>query len=363
MRLLLQRFALAAALAAGLHAADARACEERLAEGDERPGLEVTLDPPKALAGHRVDLVVKVTHGAGETVLPREASAAEAAEAITLLKGRGLALVEAGGRVASSAVREGQGGKRETELRFHLVPLPEKPGPQPFEVPALPITLGRPSGRTATVCTKPVAFTAESPTASAPNAEARPNAGPLPQREPFTALRWALAVLGTALLLAPLLLWLWKKWKSRPAPVVEAPPPPPHWVVAKAALDALATSGLVEAGRFDEFFDRVSDIVRRYLGDRFGFDGLESTSDEVVRALRKHPIGRAHLEAARGILEEADLAKFARAATDASRCGLTIDRARQLVDRVESTPTEAPRPAAPPMNTYTDPRARRGGRP
>jgi hypothetical protein len=61
------------------------------------------------------------------------------------------------------------------------------------------------------------------------------------------------------------------------------------------------------------------------------------------------------VEDARAILEEADLAKFARASTDATRCGLVIDRTRALIDRIEHTVVEAPRPAP---NTYADPRRR-----
>ena len=342
-------FSLAAAQSASA------ACEERVGDGEGRPELEVAVEPARPVAGHRVDLVVKVTHAAGEQVLLREASAAEAGEAVALLRSSGMGLSETDGRLASAAVAERGGGRRETTLRFRLVPLPEKPGPQPFEVPALPITLARPSGRTATVCTKPLAFTAESPAASTPNVEARPNAAPLPQLEPFTALRAILAVLAAASLLAPLLLFAWRRWKARPRPAVQAPPPPPPEVVARAALAALATSGLVESLRFDEFFDRLSDLVRRYLGDRFGFDGLESTSDEVVRALRQSGRGRAYLDDARAILEEADLAKFARAATDAARCGLVIDRTRALVDRVEEAALRVQRPP-PDLGTYRDPR-------
>jgi len=347
--------AIVLAFLAAAPAARAAACEERIGEGEARPTIAVALDPPKAVAGHRVDLVVTVKHGAGETVLAREASASEAGEAVRLLRAGGLGLAEADGRIAAASVREIAGGERETELRFHLVPLPENPGPQSFTVPPLPVTVARPSGRTATLCTAQLAFTAEAPTASTPNAEAHANAAPLPQREPFTALRWALATLAAALLLAPLLLWLRKLYRNRAKPVVAPPPPPPPWVVARAALDALATSGLVESARFDEFFDRLSDLVRRYLGDRFGFEGLESTSDEALRALRRHALGRLCVEDARAILEEADLAKFARASTDATRCGLVIDRTRALIDRIEHTVVEAPRPAP---NTYADPRRR-----
>ena len=61
-----------------------------------------------------------------------------------------------------------------------------------------------------------------------------------------------------------------------------------------------------------EFFDRVNDAVRQYLGARFGFDGLESTTDETMAALRP----RAALRARRSrrwrlFLQECDLVKFA----------------------------------------------------
>ena len=53
-------------------------------------------------------------------------------------------------------------------------------------------------------------------------------------------------------------------------------------------------AGLLDARRHAEYFDRVSDAVRGYLGARFGFDGLESTSDEILTALRKQAGGFGH---------------------------------------------------------------------
>jgi hypothetical protein len=42
----------------------------------------------------------------------------------------------------------------------------------------------------------------------------------------------------------------------------------------------------------------VSDAVRGYLGARFGFDGLESTSDEILTALKKQASGFVRLDSA-----------------------------------------------------------------
>ena len=61
------------------------------------------------------------------------------------------------------------------------------------------------------------------------------------------------------------------------------PPPRPPWEVAFEELDAVRHAGLVDEGRYAEHFDRVCDAVRKYLGGRYGFDGLETTTDEMTR--------------------------------------------------------------------------------
>jgi hypothetical protein len=59
----------------------------------------------------------------------------------------------------------------------------------------------------------------------------------------------------------------------------------------------------------------VSDAVRSYLGARFGFDGLESTTDEILTTLEK--LGRQNqptpvpLDEIRRFLGQCDLVKFA----------------------------------------------------
>ena len=54
-------------------------------------------------------------------------------------------------------------------------------------------------------------------------------------------------------------------------------------------------------GRFAEHFDRVSDIVRKYLGLRFGFDGLESTTREALAVLPQEGVVGHHVETRGGV--------------------------------------------------------------
>src|SRR5690606_36232133 len=70
----------------------------------------------------------------------------------------------------------------------------------------------------------------------------------------------------------------------------------PPWEVALEELDEVRHAGLLEAHRYSEYFDRTSDALRRYLGARFGFDGLESTTDEILAALKKQAAGYVRLD-------------------------------------------------------------------
>jgi hypothetical protein len=92
------------------------------------------------------------------------------------------------------------------------------------------------------------------------------------------------------------------------------PPPPPRvpWELALERLDEVRHAGLLETNRFSDFFDRVNDAVREYLGARFGFDGLESTTDEILVALRPHPAFlRYRFRSSQAFLQQCDLVKFA----------------------------------------------------
>ena len=45
--------------------------------------------------------------------------------------------------------------------------------------------------------------------------------------------------------------------------------------------------GLIKSERYAEHFDRVSDASASISGDRYGFDGLESTTRETLILLRE----------------------------------------------------------------------------
>jgi hypothetical protein len=142
----------------------------------------------------------------------------------------------------------------------------------------------------------------------------------------------ALATLAVGALLAWLLMRWWQR-RDRPAP---APPPgPPPWEIALAELGALEErrANAVAEGRTEQWVDAVSDSVRKYLGLRFGFPGLESTTDEIADELnRAQALGIAPHEVV-AFLGRCDLVKFAKASlADEASLALIAD-ALALVER------------------------------
>jgi hypothetical protein len=128
---------------------------------------------------------------------------------------------------------------------------------------------------------------------------------------------------------------------TRPKPPPPPVPPRPPWEIALDALDEARHAGLLEQERFAEFVDRVSDAVRGYLGTRYGFDGLESTTDEIVRALERVALlGVTHTEVT-AFLGESDLVKFAGQAASRTDCEKLLDWAERIV-RVTMPAREVP---------------------
>ena len=147
-----------------------------------------------------------------------------------------------------------------------------------------------------------------------------------------------LIVLGAllAIALGALLAWLFMRWwQKRDRPEPAPPPPPPPWETALTELHELerARAAAVSEGRTEQWVDAVSDSIRAYLGRRFGFHGLESTTDEIADQLRRAKSLAIEPQEAVGFLGQCDLVKFAKAslADEASRT--LIEEALALVDQ------------------------------
>lgn len=328
--------------------ASSGSCVEKLPAGKARPALSERF-PARGLSGHALPLVVTVTHGPAETVLPTGFRfQADSLEAKALTAAGFIVPNPEGG--AGPKVERSEGSVTKSTVTLSFVALPKLPGRSELTLPAMPIAIARASGDLITVCTQPHAIVIEDPTSSTPNAKPKDNPPPRSQREEWTSLKQAVQIGAVALVVGALLAWLIGRWLKRPRPGPPPPPPRPPWEVALESLHDLRHAGLTREGRFAEHFDRVSDIVRRYLGDRYGFDGLESTTREMLSALRATTPRIVVLDEIERFLRQADLVKFARLTPSEPECATALGEAELIVERtvppLQQPGTEPPAPEA-----------------
>jgi hypothetical protein len=316
------------------------ACIEKLPSGKARPVL-MEVFPLRGLSGHALPLVVTLGHGTAETVLPTGFRFQPETEGAKALKQAGFILPSPDGGAGPKVERKDEKGATTSRVTLSFVALPKEPGRHQLTLPPLPITVARASGELITLCTQPHSIIIEDPTSSTPNPKPKENPPPRRQREEWTSLKQAVGIGALALVVGAALAWLVQRWLKRPRTLPPPPPPRPPWEVALEALHDLRHAGLTREGRFSEHFDRVADIVRRYLGDRYGFDGLESTTREMLTALRGTTPRIVVLDEIERFLRQADLVKFARMVPGEPECSTAVSEASQIVERTVPPPMPA----------------------
>jgi len=318
-------------------------CAEHVPPGATRPEIQEVF-PGTGLSGYAAPLTVTVTHGKGETVLPEGFQLQSTSDAARALEEAGFVIPEPDAGAGATIARpdpEASPERATTTVTIPFVPLPEKGGRNAMLLPPVPIAVARASGEVVTVCTRPHPIVVEDPIANETDPKVKPNPPPRPQREDWPLARQLTLgiLLGTALGLV--LAWLVRRWLRKPR-AKPAPPPKLPWIAAMEELEALRRSSLLAEGRTDEFFDRVSDCVRQYLGARYGFDGLESTSDEMRALLRRVLPPVPVLPQIGDFLNDCDLVKFARVQPTETDCLEALRRGEEIVGRTVPQPAASP---------------------
>lgn len=320
------------AASGGVGASVYSTCDERVPAGAQRPLLRESF-PTTGFGGYVLWLEIEVEHGRGESVLPDGFSFSGRGGGAEALARAGFTLPapESGQTPSVEPAPQGQGPRASSRVRLPLLTLPKEPGRVALTLPPLPVAVARASGEVTTVCTAPHTVTLDEPTASAPEAHPKPNPPPRRQREHWQAAETtAGALLATLVgLVAGFLLYRW--WSRRPRPEPPPPPPRPVWEVAIEDLALLRTGPLFTEGRHAELVARVSAVLRRYLGERYGFEGLEATSKEIRRALRRVFPPLPVLVEIDKVLDETDLVKFARVAPSEDDCASLCELADRIV--------------------------------
>lgn len=103
--------------------------------------------------------------------------------------------------------------------------------------------------------------------------------------------------------------------KKKPATVVIKKPKPkiaPH-LKALAALENLKKEKLWQQGLIKDYYSKLTEIVREYIEERFDVPAIESTTHDTILLLGRKGLQDDALSLATGLLELADLVKFAKA--------------------------------------------------
>lgn len=141
------------------------------------------------------------------------------------------------------------------------------------------------------------------------------------------------AVWIIALVLAASMLALaWHRRRTEPQHAVEPVVTETPQQQALDALMELKARQLPSRGEHETYFERLSLIFRDYTSRAFGISALKQTTDELMRAVDRHPELTTQRAAIKRILTTSDLAKFAHHYPDTNTSEAMLDELRQVVE-------------------------------
>jgi hypothetical protein len=159
----------------------------------------------------------------------------------------------------------------------------------------------------------------------------KPIIGPL--KVPITfreMLPWILAALAIVLIIAGVIWYLYRRRKMKP--VFSLKPKAvllPH-ELALREIEKLRVKKLWQSGKVKEYHSELTEILRKYIEDRFQVPALEQTSAEIGASLKDHPeCPGTELDRLGNLLILADMVKFAKAQP------LAVENEKSLVDGID----------------------------
>ena len=159
----------------------------------------------------------------------------------------------------------------------------------------------------------------------------------------FGGPTWPYVLLALALALALGLLFYYLRLRKQP-PEPEPPPAPEAHIspyeAALARLRMLENANIDAPEEVKPFFVELSDALRTYLEDGLGVPALERTTRELMREFENHTVrhklpGGAP-QRVHGILELADLVKFADFKPPTPQSRMVLGETRKTVDVIEA---------------------------
>ncbi|MBC7775147.1 MAG: hypothetical protein H7246_06875 [Phycisphaerae bacterium] len=146
---------------------------------------------------------------------------------------------------------------------------------------------------------------------------------------------WMLGGLGVL----GLVLWLYWLANRQPQTKIQSRTieTPAHELALKK-LDVLSQKKLIVNGFVKEHYAELTFILREYLEKRFGIPALESTTEETLGYLKNRNVPTQMSEQLQTLLEQADLAKFAKIIPPESFHAEAMERSRKMILETSAFP-------------------------
>ena len=147
---------------------------------------------------------------------------------------------------------------------------------------------------------------------------------------------WTFVYVLIFILLMAFLAWLLYFFKRRRVIQKTKEIPQTAWDTAYERLSELKSRNLPSEGKFKEYYSILSDIVRRYMEERFSLRAPEMTTEEFLNHLKElDSLIVSQKTALKDFLNSCDLVKFAKYGPGLKECEESFTLAQRLVEETK----------------------------
>jgi len=146
---------------------------------------------------------------------------------------------------------------------------------------------------------------------------------------------YGLAGLGAALLACILIFYFKKRKRGENIIPKRRKPIKPAHIEAIEELEKLINSNLLLDGRVKEFYIIISEIIRRYIENRYFIYALEMTTNQVYDSLYNIDVDKENIELIYEFLSSCDLVKFAKYIPEEDENKKVIEQAFDVINKTK----------------------------
>ncbi len=208
-----------------------------------------------------------------------------------------------------------------------------------YAIPPLNFTIGFPkSGRIDTLQSRPIYFGVQTMKIDTTHANAiadikPPIDAPITFREILPFIGYGLGIL---LIIALGILIYFRFVKKEPIFVKREKPKEPAHIIAFRDLDLLKEQKLWQKGLVKEYYSQLTEVLRKYIEDRFAILAMESTTDEIMESFRlSGDLEKEIKDDLQNLLVSADFVKFAKAEPQADENEQSMNFAYRFVSKTK----------------------------